>query len=71
MGKNKKPKNPTPQNRILTITEAAAELRVSPNTVRKFLKDGRLKGVRTGQYGGKWLVSSVAIVEFVMGVSDP
>ena len=69
MGGKKKPKKPPPQNRILTITEAAAELRLSTNTVRKLLHDERLKGVRTGPYGGKWRISERAIEEFVM--NDP
>lgn len=68
MGK-KNGKKPSPQNRILTITEAAAELRLSTNTVRKLLHDGRLKGVRTGPYGGKWRISQRAIEEFM--INDP
>ena len=69
MGKNKKSKNPTPPNRILTISEAALELRLSTNTVRKLLHEGRLKGVRTGPYGGKWRISERAIEEFM--INDP
>ena len=69
MGKNKKPKKPNPPNRILTITEAAVELRLSTNTVRKLLHEERLKGVRTGPYGGKWRISQRAIEEFVL--NDP
>ncbi len=52
---------------ILTIPEAAAQLRLCPNTIRKFLHEGRIKGVRTGQYGGKWRISQTAIDEFVQG----
>ena len=54
-------------NQILTIPEVAAQLRFSTNTVRKLLHEGRLKGVRTGQYGGKWRISQRAIDEFVRG----
>ena len=51
---------------ILTIPEVAAQLRLSTNTIRKFLNDGRLKGVRTGRYGGAWRISQRAVDEFVM-----
>ena len=54
-------------NEILTIPEVAAQLRFSTNTVRKLLHDGRIKGVRTGQYGGKWRISQKAIDDFVTG----
>ena len=64
----KKPKKPEPQrNRIFTVSEAAAELRLCPNTVRKFLHEGRLKGIRTGPYAGKWRISERAIEEFLRG----
>lgn len=52
---------------ILTIPEVAAQLRFSTNTVRKLLHDGRIKGVRTGQYGGKWRISQRALDDFVNG----
>ena len=55
------------RNLILTIPEVAAQLRFSTNTVRKLLHEGRLKGVRTGQYGGKWRISQTAVDEFVRG----
>lgn len=69
MGKGKK--NRHPENRILTIPEVAVELRLSPNTIRKLLHDGRIRGVRTGQYGGKWRISQRAIDEFVMNDPGP
>jgi|ACXJ01.1.fsa_nt_gi DNA binding domain, excisionase family len=54
---------------ILTISEVAVQLRLSTNTIRKFLHEGRLKGVRSGAYGGKWRISQKAIDDFL--VSDP
>ncbi len=67
MGEKKfKPELP---NRILTIAEAAAELRLSTNTVRKLLHEGRLKGVSTGRYGGVWRISQRAIDDFMF--NDP
>lgn len=58
------------ENQILTIPEVAAQLRFSTNTVRKLLHEGRIKGVRTGQYGGKWRISQKAIDEFLMGSDE-
>ena len=60
----------TEPNQILTIPEVAKQLRLSTNTIRKFLNDGRLKGVRTGQYGGKWRISQRAVDEFVNGSDE-
>ena len=54
-------------SRILTISEVGAQLRFSTNTLRKLLNEGRLKGVRTGPYGGKWRISQKAIDEFIRG----
>ncbi len=72
MGKKHKNPRPGPQSpRIFTVAEAAAYLRLSPNTIRKLLHDGRLKGVRTGQYGGKWRISQRACDQFLMGDSGP
>lgn len=52
---------------ILTIPEVAAQLRLCPNTIRKFLHEGRMKGVRSGQYGGKWRIAQTAVDQFVSG----
>ena len=64
---SKNMQNVKPRNQILTIPEVAAQLRFSTNTVRKLLHEGRIKGVRTGQYGGKWRISQKALDEFVCG----
>ena len=40
--------------KVLTVPEVAKELRLSPDTVKKLLNEGRLKGVRTGHYSGEW-----------------
>lgn len=46
--------------RWLTVAEIAAELRVSIETVRRWLRSGRLKGVRLSDRGGY----RVAVSEF-------
>ena len=53
--------------KVLTLAEAAKTLQLAPDTVRKLLNEGRLKGVRTGHYSGKWRVSETAIEAFVNG----
>ena len=50
---------------VLTVTEAAQRLKLSTYTVKKLLNEGRLRGVRTGAYGGKWRISENAIEAFL------
>lgn len=38
---------------VLTVDEVAAELRVSPQTVRKLIDNGELKAFRVG---GQWRI---------------
>lgn len=46
----------------VTVTGAAAELGVSIRTVRRWLKDGTLAGVRLpGRGGGEWRIPRAAI----------
>ena len=52
---------------VLTIDEAAEQLRVSRFTISRLIKSGRLKAVRTGSFGGRWLISAKAIDEFMEG----
>ena len=56
-------------NTVLTIPEVAEQLRLSCDTVRKFLHEGRLKGIRSGQYGGKWRISQRAVDELLLNDS--
>ena len=56
-------------NTVLTIPEVAEQLRLSSDTVRKLLHEGRLKGIRSGRYGGKWRISQRAIDEFLLNDS--
>jgi hypothetical protein len=42
----------------LTIHEVAAKFHKHPNTIRRFLREGRIKGKKLkGRSGGEWLVS--------------
>ncbi|MDW7729699.1 MAG: helix-turn-helix domain-containing protein [Bacillota bacterium] len=46
----------------LTVEEAAAILKVRENTVRDWLKSGKLKGFKVGRV---WRLTEEAIAEFV------
>ena len=43
---------------LLTVEEAAQQLRVSPDTIRRFLRDKKLRGVRVG---GQWRIPKDAV----------
>ncbi len=62
----------TPNRRttVLTVSEVAEQLRLSPNTVKRLLRWGDIKGVRTEPYGGTWRVSQSAIDNFLCGPVD-
>ena len=50
--------------RLLTVDEAAAALSLNPQTVRVWLRNGKLRGLRTGEgRNGQWRVPESAIVE--------
>ncbi len=49
---------------VLTPDEAARILKVSPQTVRRWLRDGSIKGTKVG--GGKlWRISQATIDNFL------
>ena len=43
---------------LLTVEEAAKQLRVSPDTIRRFLRDKKMRGVRVG---GQWRIPKNAV----------
>lgn len=43
---------------LLTVEEAAKQLRVSPDTIRRFLRDKKMRGVRVG---GQWRIPKDAV----------
>jgi excisionase family DNA binding protein len=52
---------------VLTIEEAAARLKLKPQTVRDWLKDGKLKGVKLGRV---WRVDAEALDRLLAGDED-
>ena len=52
---------------VLTIEEAAARLKLKPQTVRDWLKAGRLKGVKLGRV---WRVDAEALDRLLAGDED-
>ncbi len=49
---------------LLTAVEAAKRLRISPNTVRALLKNGRIPAVKIGR---AWRVREVVLDEIARG----
>lgn len=47
---------------LLTVEEAAARLRVSEWTLRKWLREGRLRGSRPGR---DWRIEEAAVAELL------
>ena len=49
---------------ILTVGQAAARLHVHQNTIRKAIRDGRIKAQRIGR---DWLMSDTAVAAYLPG----
>jgi excisionase family DNA binding protein len=50
---------------LLTVAEVAARLRVHPETVRRWLAQGRLEGVRPGGTKIGWRIPESALERFL------
>jgi excisionase family DNA binding protein len=55
---------------VLKVPEVARRLRVSPETVRRWLRDGELRGVRFSDRGG-WRVLSSEVERKLRGEGPP
>lgn len=51
------------EQQYLTVLEVAEHLRVNPESVRRWLRDGNLAGVNLGRAG--WRISSDSLQEFL------
>jgi excisionase family DNA binding protein len=50
---------------LLTVQEVAARLRLKPETVRRWLRTGRLLGISLGSDHAGWRVRESALAEFL------
>lgn len=50
--------------KIYTVPQLAELLQMTPQTVRAYIKQGRIKGTKAGT---KWVVSEDAVKEFLRG----
>jgi excisionase family DNA binding protein len=57
----------TSRARLYNLTEAAAELRLHPNTIRRWVRSGRLPAIRVGPQG-RFRVASTDLQEMVQVV---
>lgn len=54
-------------NALLTVHEIAAHVHVAPKTVRRWLREKRLEGVRLGGTRTGWRVQEANLKSFVNG----
>lgn len=55
--------------KLLTPEEAAGILKMRPETVREWLRTGRLKGLKAGPR--MWRIKEIDLVEFLKAPSPP
>lgn len=52
----------------LTVEDVARKLQLTPGTVRRLLRLGKLRGVKTSEgKGGDWRVSEASLAEYLRG----
>lgn len=59
----------TATDRLLTVREAAAELRLTPDSVYRFIQQGRLRAVRVGD-NGPLRIEPTAIADLLQPTSS-
>lgn len=50
---------------MLTVADVAARLRVPEQAVRRWLRDGRLEGIRLGGTKAGWRIEPAAVERFL------
>ena len=55
------------EERLLTVGEVADRLRLSEETVRRFLRSGKLRGVRLGSTKMGWRVYASSVKRLIAG----
>ena len=56
----------TDSARFLTVSEAAERLRLNPETIRRWLRDGRMSGVWLGSDKAGWRISERDLDAFIV-----
>ena len=57
--------------RLLTVAEVAERLRTHPETVRRWMREGRLRGVRLGGPKLGWRVAEAELERFLTDAGAP
>jgi excisionase family DNA binding protein len=58
--------------RAFTVEEVAERLKLTPYTVRKFLRLGKLRGTKTSKgKGGDWRISEAAVASYLNNQDHP
>jgi excisionase family DNA binding protein len=52
-------------DRLLTVSEAAERLRLNPETIRRWLRDGHLSGLWLGSDKAGWRISERDLDAFI------
>jgi excisionase family DNA binding protein len=55
----------TEPDRYMTVPEVAERLRLNPETIRRMLRDGRMRGFRLGADSAGWRVSERDLAAFI------
>jgi excisionase family DNA binding protein len=54
--------------KALTVEEVAERLQLTPDTVRRFLREGKIRGIKTSPgKGGDWRIPESALAEYLAG----
>jgi len=56
-------------DRMLTVEEAAERIRTTPHTVRRWLRDGKLRGTRPGGTRLGWRIPESEVQKLLAGGS--
>ncbi len=56
---------PLAGRKLLTVEQVAAQVQVQPETVRRWLREGRLKGVRLGGTKLGYRISEADLEQFI------
>lgn len=55
-------------DRFLTVTDVARQLSINPETVRRWLRAGRLRGFTMGSDKAGWRVRESDLMDFVVSL---